>query len=68
MANLTVKFLRLWQAVISPLYPQSCRFYPSCSEYAVISVKKYGTVKGLLKTIWRILRCHPLSKGGVDLP
>lgn len=45
-----------------------CRFYPSCSDYAIESLEKYGLIKGLLKSIWRIIRCNPFSKGGIDLP
>ncbi|WP_425480508.1 membrane protein insertion efficiency factor YidD [Hydrogenobacter thermophilus] len=60
--------IRLWQRLVSPLYPPSCRYYPTCSEYAILSIEKYGVVKGGLKALWRVLRCHPLSKGGVDYP
>ena len=45
-----------------------CRFQPSCSAYAVDAINKYGALKGLLKTIWRLLRCNPFSKGGYDEP
>jgi uncharacterized protein len=45
-----------------------CKYYPSCSEYAKQSIKKYGVFRGILKSIWRILRCNPFSKGGIDLP
>ena len=47
--------------------PPSCRFYPSCSEYALLSAKKYG-IRAFPKIIWRILRCNPFSHGGVDYP
>lgn len=43
-----------------------CRFYPSCSQYTYQAINRYGLVRGVLKSIWRILRCNPLSKGGVD--
>jgi len=43
-----------------------CRFYPSCSQYAHQAIDRYGLIKGTLKSVWRILRCNPLSKGGVD--
>ncbi|MCP4633780.1 MAG: membrane protein insertion efficiency factor YidD [candidate division Zixibacteria bacterium] len=46
--------------------PDSCRFYPSCSQYALESVEKYGTLKGLIKSIYRIIRCNPWNKGGYD--
>ncbi len=63
-----ITFLKLYQKFISPLYPASCRYYPSCSDYAILSVEKYGVIKGLLKAVWRVLRCNPFSKGGVDYP
>jgi len=53
---------------ISPLLPSSCRFYPSCSEYTLQAVDKHGVMKGLLKGMLRLLRCHPFSRGGIDLP
>jgi hypothetical protein len=43
-----------------------CRFYPSCSQYTYEAISRYGLTKGILKSIWRILRCNPLSKGGID--
>ena len=45
-----------------------CKYYPSCSEYTKQSLKKYGVLKGLFKGIWRVLRCNPFSKGGIDMP
>jgi len=63
-----IGFFRFWQKFVSPLYPASCRFYPTCSQYAILAVEKHGVVKGILKTLWRILRCNPFSKGGVDYP
>jgi len=68
MRGLVIGFLKFWRAFISPLYPPSCRYYPTCSEYAILSVEKHGTLKGLARAIWRVLRCNPWSKGGVDLP
>lgn len=50
------------------MVPPACRFYPSCSEYAILSLSYYGLLRGLMKATWRLLRCHPLSRGGVDLP
>ena len=49
-------------------HPKMCRFEPSCSEYMILAVEKYGGVKGLCMGIWRILRCNPLCKGGADYP
>ncbi|MFN3870921.1 MAG: membrane protein insertion efficiency factor YidD [Aquificaceae bacterium] len=68
MKRLIIGFLKFWQMFISPLYPPSCRYYPSCSNYAIMAVEKYGVFKGTLKALWRVLRCNPFSKGGVDYP
>ncbi|MCX8076176.1 MAG: membrane protein insertion efficiency factor YidD [Aquificaceae bacterium] len=68
MKGLVIAFLKFWQSFISPLYPPSCRYYPSCSSYAIMAVEKHGVLKGMFKTFWRILRCNPLSRGGVDYP
>ena len=51
---------------ISPYLKTSCRFYPTCSQYAVEAIEKYGVLKGGLLTAWRILRCNPFAKGGYD--
>jgi uncharacterized protein len=58
--------IRVYQKIISPLLPPSCRFYPTCSEYAVQAVNKYGIIKGTFKAVYRILRCNPFNKGGYD--
>ena len=60
--------IKFYQAFISPFLGKNCRFYPSCSNYMLLSLNKYGLQKGLLKGAKRILKCHPLNKGGVDLP
>ncbi len=51
---------------VSPALPPACRYVPSCSEYAQEAVERYGTVKGVLLAVWRVLRCHPLARGGYD--
>ncbi|MDQ0284918.1 putative membrane protein insertion efficiency factor [Desulfofundulus luciae] len=66
MRALVIAGLRFYQRFISPLKPPSCRFYPVCSEYAVQAVAKYGVARGLLLALWRLLRCHPLCRGGYD--
>lgn len=63
-----ILIINVYRKYISPLKPPTCRFYPTCSEYAILSLKKYGLFKGLFRTVWRILRCNPFSKGGIDLP
>ncbi|WP_457625049.1 membrane protein insertion efficiency factor YidD [Persephonella sp.] len=68
LKKLLIKALKLYQKIISPLYPASCRYYPSCSQYSIEAVEKYGVLKGSLKAVWRILRCNPFSKGGIDKP
>ncbi len=66
MKVIFVLLIKGYQKLISPVLPPSCRFYPSCSEYGIQAFSKYGVIKGGIKTIWRILRCNPLSKGGYD--
>ncbi|HHP50361.1 MAG TPA: membrane protein insertion efficiency factor YidD [Moorella mulderi] len=61
-----VFLLRLYQKWISPLWGPRCRFYPTCSQYALEAVTKYGVAKGLLLCILRISRCHPWHPGGHD--
>ena len=56
-----------YQKVISPILPESCRFYPSCSEYACQAIEKFGVGRGLFLSATRISRCHPWNTGGVDL-
>jgi len=66
MRNVFIYLIKLYQKIISPLFPPSCRFYPTCSEYSVQAFRKYGVFKGGAKSIWRILRCNPFNKGGYD--
>ncbi|NLP42132.1 MAG: membrane protein insertion efficiency factor YidD [Veillonellaceae bacterium] len=60
---LVIKFYRIF---ISPLKPPSCRFVPTCSEYAILAIEKYGAIRGGVKAIRRIVRCHPFNPGGYD--
>lgn len=60
---LLIKFYRIY---ISPLKPPTCRFVPTCSEYALLAIEKYGVYRGSVKAIKRILRCHPFHPGGYD--
>lgn len=59
--------LRLYKRLISPLLPPACRFYPSCSQYALEAIQKHGSVRGVILALGRLARCHPLHPGGVDL-
>lgn len=69
-------FIKIYQKTISPdhglvsaAFPNGyCRFYPTCSEYSYQIIKKRGLVVGLAKTVWRVLRCNPWNKGGIDWP
>jgi len=58
--------IRTYQRVISPLTPPSCRLYPSCSAYAVESIQVHGPLKGFVLGSWRLVRCNPWNRGGVD--
>ena len=58
--------IRFYRASLSPMRPPCCRFIPTCSQYALEAVEKYGAVKGGYLALRRILRCHPLHKGGYD--
>ncbi len=58
--------IHFYRACISPLFPACCRFTPTCSQYALEAVQKYGALKGGYLALRRILRCHPLHKGGYD--
>jgi uncharacterized protein len=58
--------LRLYQRLISPVFGQRCRYYPSCSEYAVQAIGRFGIMRGLVLAGWRLLRCNPWSHGGLD--
>jgi uncharacterized protein len=60
---ISIKFYRI---AISPFFPSSCRFHPTCSQYAIDAIGKYGTARGILKTGMRILKCHPFHPGGFD--
>jgi putative membrane protein insertion efficiency factor len=64
--NVCVVILRAYRAVISPLYGDVCRYYPSCSAYALGAIQQHGVIKGIALGSWRIARCHPWAKGGVD--
>jgi putative membrane protein insertion efficiency factor len=64
--RLAVAPIRLYQLVVSPLFGQRCRYYPSCSEYAAQAVTRFGILRGLVLAAWRLLRCNPWSRGGVD--
>ena len=61
-----VALIRLYRLLVSPVLPLSCRFLPSCSEYGTAAIERHGLVRGGLLVARRLLRCHPLSRGGFD--
>ena len=63
---LVVGGITFYRQFNSPLKPPSCRFVPTCSEYALQAIEKYGVVRGLIMAVRRILRCHPFHPGGYD--
>jgi len=74
MKRIMLYLIRLYQKTLSPdtgwfkyKHPHGyCKYYPTCSEYSYRAIKRYGIFKGFLKSIWRVLRCNPFSKGGYD--
>ena len=66
MKWLLLALVRFYRSFISPLLPPSCRYVPTCSEYALIAIGKYGAMKGGWLSLKRILRCHPFHEGGYD--
>ena len=66
MKRALLKVIRFYQTAVSPLFPPRCRFIPTCSQYALEAVEKYGAVKGSWLATKRILRCNPFHKGGYD--
>ena len=66
MKRALLKLFRFYQTSVSPLFPPRCRYIPTCSEYAVQAIQKYGPARGMLKALWRIIRCNPLHPGGFD--
>lgn len=64
--NLLILFIKAWRKAVSPLYGDVCRYHPTCSAYGLGQVQQRGVVLGSVFTAWRILRCNPWSKGGID--
>ena len=66
MKNIMIWFIKFYRKYISPLKSTKCPYFPSCSEYGLEAVSKYGAFKGGILALWRIIRCNPFSKGGYD--
>ena len=61
-----ISFIKIYQRFLSPLFPPSCRFHPTCSAYAIEAITRYGIIKGGLKALLRVAKCHPFHPGGYD--
>ena len=61
-----VKAVRIYKLVVSPWLPPSCRFVPTCSDYALDAIEQYGLIRGTARALARLVRCHPLHRGGFD--
>jgi uncharacterized protein len=64
--NVAVQILRGYKWAISPMFPPACRYVPTCSEYAIEAIDRFGILHGGLMAIWRLLRCHPFAQAGYD--
>ena len=66
MKKVLLWLLRGYKRFISPLLPPGCRFYPTCSVYAMTAIERFGVLRGLVLAVWRVLRCNPYCAGGID--
>jgi putative membrane protein insertion efficiency factor len=66
MKNILIQSIRGYRTFISPLFPPTCRFQPTCSQYAIEAIERFGTIEGSYLAAKRILRCHPFHPGGYD--
>ena len=66
MKRILIFLIKLYQKYISPLKTTKCPYIPTCSQYGLEAIEKYGAIKGGFLAMWRILRCNPFSKGGYD--
>ena len=66
MKRLLIKLIKFYRKNISSKTPARCRYIPTCSQYAIDAIEKYGVIKGGIMSLWRILRCNPFCKGGFD--
>jgi putative membrane protein insertion efficiency factor len=68
IANVLIAAVRCYQLILRPILPSVCRFQPSCSEYFILAVQKYGPLRGGWRGVGRLCRCHPFHRGGYDPP
>lgn len=64
--KIIISIIKLYKFAISPIFPSSCRFYPTCSSYSIEAIEKFGVGKGSILAVKRILKCHPFHPGGYD--
>jgi len=66
MNRVLIAFIRVYQYTLSPMLGQRCKYYPSCSNYAIAALREHGALRGTGLAAWRLLRCNPFSNGGYD--
>jgi len=66
MKGFFIKLIRFYQKYISANTPPNCKYIPTCSQYGIEAIERFGALKGVFLTIWRLLRCNPFSRGGYD--
>ena len=66
MKQIATKILHAYKRLISPMLPAACRYVPTCSEYAIEAVERFGILRGGAMALWRVMRCNPFVKGGLD--
>ena len=66
LTKILIKFIKAYKFLLSPLIGDSCRYFPTCSDYSIEALKEFGLIKGSYKSVKRILSCHPWNKGGFD--
>ncbi len=66
MKKILLVLIKFYKSAVSPHMQKHCKYFPTCSEYGLEAIERFGALKGTALTIWRILRCNPFSKGGYD--
>jgi len=64
--RVALHLLRAYKRILSPMFPPACRYVPTCSEYAMEAIDRFGVLRGGARALWRLLRCHPFTQGGYD--